>query len=83
MVVSAVTMVMASSIRCYSTVGLSNGIRYTAGVCWQSRYVWHKGMYTIIGGKLVLDFHRNLCIFEFLKIILQPNCTTIDHNSLR
>ena len=28
--------------------------------CWQSRYVWHKGMNTIIGGKLVLDFHRNL-----------------------
>ena len=24
-------------------------------MCWQSRYVWHKGMNTIIGGKFVLE----------------------------
>jgi hypothetical protein len=26
-------------------------IRYTAGVCWQSRYVWHRIMHTIMEGK--------------------------------
>ncbi len=28
---------------------------YATGVCWQNRYVWHKVMHTIIGGKLVLE----------------------------
>ena len=34
---------------------IKNWVRYAAGVCWQSRYVWHKVMHTIIGGKLVLE----------------------------
>ena len=35
-------------------------LRYATGVCWQSRYVLHKGIHTVNGGKLVLELFWEL-----------------------